>query len=60
MKKKLEPLRELSVEELQKKADNLRVQLLALPDAEKSKAKPIKREIARILSIIREKTVGGV
>ena len=60
MKKRLEPLRDMSIEELQKRVDELRKSLIAMDDTEKAKARTIKKEIARIYTIINEKRNGGV
>ncbi|RME79450.1 MAG: 50S ribosomal protein L29 [Methanobacteriota archaeon] len=59
MKKKLEQLRELSIEELSAKEQELRKEIIAISDAEASKARPIRKQIARIKTIIREKRSGG-
>ncbi len=55
MKKKLEELRSLSHDELMKKLDEYKKTLLSLPDTEKAKAKVIKKNIARLYTIMREK-----
>ncbi len=59
-RKKVDELRSLSVEELNAKLSQLRKQLVEVRSSENpGKARSIRREIARVLTILREKAAKG-
>ncbi len=50
----------MTIEELEKRLDELRKTMISLEETERAKGKSIKKEIARINTIINEKRNGGV